>query len=385
MQKIALPVIFIAAVAAALFYVSQEEHGLATLLLLAGVLLVGQICATLPFILDARAASRAGTQTDAQRRGNADPQKIIANQQIIHEDLRSLGETLIRRLNALAEAEKTVLAELRKNAPAPADDLDELFEKICRALDERRENLLSEIDGRIAPAKAAAGENETPGESLNAKLDALGEQLEDLLCTVENLAPPDDEEDEEDDDDAAAEPESVPAERQDEEPADADTASVEDFPESEDDGNDDAPEEEAERGNADEEFSEEENADEPADAPDDADSRESPPPPPPAPARQGELRLGDSPEEHGATLVLEAMLGIGNKPFLRGNAAGLSETAGTPMKYVEIGKWSFDFEPFSEEISVRVLRNDDESDPLGETVTLSPGQTLELAYVPERA
>ena len=79
------------------------------------------------------------------------------------------------------------------------------------------------------------------------------------------------------------------------------------------------------------------------------------------------------------------MLGIENKPFLRGNAPGLSENAGTPMTFVEIGKWSHDFSALTEEISVRILRNDDENDPLGETITLAPGQKLELAYVPDRA
>ncbi|MBQ8445147.1 MAG: hypothetical protein IJX22_02025 [Opitutales bacterium] len=36
-------------------------------------------------------------------------------------------------------------------------------------------------------------------------------------------------------------------------------------------------------------------------------------------------------------------------------------------------------------ITVRILRNDNDAEPLGEPVTLAPGQTLELAYVPERA
>ena len=104
-----------------------------------------------------------------------------------------------------------------------------------------------------------------------------------------------------------------------------------------------------------------------------------------APAKQGEFELGDFPKPLGATLILDAMLGIENKPYLRGNAPGLSEDAGIPMTFVEIGRWSHDFKALSEVATVRILRNDDTGALLGEPVSISPGQTLELAYVAEHA
>lgn len=336
MQKIATPVIFISAVAATLFYVSQEEHDTGTLALLAAVLLVGQICATLPFILEAK-HPKAGTSAHANADGNA--QKIVANQQIIHEDLRSLGETLIKRLNAISEhqnaTEKKLLAALGKDAPTLSDDFDAFREKISKELEERFEDLDKAL-GEIA------AENAPNTEDIEKKLNEIACRLDGFSEILENIASEKNIRSDKDDEDAFSD--------FDEFDDDEDDISVEDFPE-----------------------------DEAESAPEKVHAEE-----PPA-TTQGEFELGDLPRARGATLVLEAMLGIENKPFLRGNAPGLSENAGTPMTFVEIGKWSHDFSALTEEISVRILRNDDENDPLGETITLAPGQKLELAYVPDRA
>ncbi|MBP3302406.1 MAG: hypothetical protein J6L64_04670 [Opitutales bacterium] len=339
MQKLALPAIFISAVAATLFYVSQEEHGTGTLVLLASVLLVGQICATLPFIFDAK-NPRAGTSQNPSG-SDTGTQKIVANQQIIHEDLRSLGETLIKRLNAISERqeniEKKFLAALAKTKPDLSDDFDAFREKLFKNLEEHFE----ELDEKI-------GEPE-PDEDAHKKLDAISERLEDFLVALENLAPgeiDDENENSENFDVPEIDEEEAPAE---EKSSDDDCEFVEDF-----------PEDTAEISSG--------------EIPEEAED---------APAKQSEFELGDFPQAHAATLILEAMLGIGNKPLLRGNAPGLSEHAGTPMTFVEIGKWSYDFDSLTEEITVRILRNDNESEPLGESVTLAPGQTLELAYVPE--
>ena len=35
------------------------------------------------------------------------------------------------------------------------------------------------------------------------------------------------------------------------------------------------------------------------------------------------------------------MIGIGNKPYLRGEGPGLSWDEGVPMNFIEIGKWSW--------------------------------------------
>lgn len=344
MQKIALPIIFVAAAAAALFYVSRETHGAGTLTLLAAVLVVGQICATLPFILEAK-KPRAGTPQP--RPDDEAARKILANQQVIHEDLRSLGETLVRRIAALAERQN----EIEKNALAArdvdiADDLDDFFGKISRALDERFENLPEAVGEKIAPQL----------QELREKIDAAEKRLAELRAAAEKIA--------------SAVPETAPRVNEDDEPDGVPA----DFPE----------EEATESENAEEPFPPDENAPFLDDFPEEDDAAETPPRDETPDAGQGELPLGDFPPARGATLVLDAMLGIENKPFLRGDAPGLSETAGTPMTFVEIGRWSHDFDALNREVSVRILRNDNEDEPLGDPVTLAPGQKLELAYIPEK-
>lgn len=343
MQKIALPIIFVAAAAAALFYVSRETHGAGTLTLLAVVLVVGQICATLPFILEAK-KPRAGTPQP--RPDDEAARKILANQQVIHEDLRSLGETLVRRIAALAERQN----EIEKNALAArdvdiADDLDDFFGKISRALDERFENLPEAVGEKIAPQL----------QELREKIDAAEKRLAELRAAAEKIA--------------SAVPETAPRVNEDDEPDGVPA----DFPE----------EEATESENAEEPFPPDEDAPFLDDFPEEDDA-ETPPRDETPDAGQGELPLGDFPPARGATLVLDAMLGIENKPFLRGDAPGLSETAGTPMTFVEIGRWSHDFDALNREVSVRILRNDNEDEPLGDPVTLAPGQKLELAYIPEK-
>ena len=352
MQKIALPIIFVAAAAAALFYVSREAHGAGTLTLLAAVLVVGQICATLPFILEAK---KPRAETPQPRPDDEAARKILANQQVIHEDLRSLGETLVRRLAALAERQN----EIEKNALAArdvdiADDLDDFFGKISRALDERFENLPEAVGEKIAPQL----------QELREKIDAAEKRLAELRAAAEKIASAVPAR-------ASAVPETAPRVNEDDDEPNGVPA---DFPE----------EEATESENAEEPFPPDENAPFLDDFPEEDDAAETPPRDETPAAEQGELPLGDFPPARGATLVLDAMLGIENKPFLRGDAPGLSETAGTPMTFVEIGRWSHDFDALNREVSVRILRNDNEDEPLGDPVTLAPGQKLELAYIPEK-
>ena len=274
MQKIALPIIFVAAAAAALFYVSRETHGAGTLTLLAAVLVVGQICATLPFILEAK-KPRAGTPQP--RPDDEAARKILANQQVIHEDLRSLGETLVRRIAALAERQN----EIEKNALAArdvdiADDLDDFFGKISRALDERFENLPEAVGEKIAPQLQ--------------ELDAAEKRLAELRAAAEKIA--------------SAVPETAPRVNEDDDEPNGVPA---DFPE----------EEATESENAEEPFPPDEDAPFLDDFPEEDDAAETPPSDETPDAEQGELPLGDFPPARGATLVLDAMLGIENKPFLR--------------------------------------------------------------------
>jgi len=77
-------------------------------------------------------------------------------------------------------------------------------------------------------------------------------------------------------------------------------------------------------------------------------------------------------------LTARVLIGIGNKPFVRGTGPGLSNDKGVPMEFVEIGQWRW-VAPTAvkEAISIRILKND-EVPAAGEPITLHPGQSLEI-------
>jgi len=81
---------------------------------------------------------------------------------------------------------------------------------------------------------------------------------------------------------------------------------------------------------------------------------------------------------NAATLVVRVLIGIGNKPYIRGEGPGLSLDKGVPMEFVEIGQWRWITpSPPREPISVRVYKND-EIPAEGEPIVLKPGQTLDV-------
>ncbi len=81
------------------------------------------------------------------------------------------------------------------------------------------------------------------------------------------------------------------------------------------------------------------------------------------------------------TVEVDKMMGIGNKPFLRGSGAGLSWEKGVEMEFEEIGKWTWSSTaPIDEAMEVHVYRNDKDPDRKGKH-RLEPGQSLEI--VPE--
>ena len=75
------------------------------------------------------------------------------------------------------------------------------------------------------------------------------------------------------------------------------------------------------------------------------------------------------------------LIGIGNKPFLRGSAGGLSWQTGIPMDFEEIGKWRW-VAPADLDgpVEVQIYRNDEDPDRNGRH-TLEPGQKLEVTPV----
>ncbi|MEM9227713.1 MAG: hypothetical protein AAGA45_07070, partial [Verrucomicrobiota bacterium] len=59
------------------------------------------------------------------------------------------------------------------------------------------------------------------------------------------------------------------------------------------------------------------------------------------------------------TLVAEVLIGIGNKPFVRGVGPGLSETEGVPMDFVEIGKWQWTAPANDVPVTLEIYKNDE--------------------------
>ncbi|MBU63377.1 MAG: hypothetical protein CMI26_12850, partial [Opitutae bacterium] len=92
-----------------------------------------------------------------------------------------------------------------------------------------------------------------------------------------------------------------------------------------------------------------------------------------------EESVAETSDNGGATAVVaKVKIGIGNKPFLRGEGPGLSWEEGVPMNFVEIGKWAWSPADKDSPLLVQVYRNDEDPDPTGKH-EVEPGQKLELS------
>jgi len=90
----------------------------------------------------------------------------------------------------------------------------------------------------------------------------------------------------------------------------------------------------------------------------------------PAPAAAPVVSAG------GTALVINLMIGIGNKPYVRGSGPGLSAGQGVPMSFLGIGRWQWVSPQPDAPATVEVWKNDES--PLGEPIHLSGGETVEL-------
>lgn len=79
-----------------------------------------------------------------------------------------------------------------------------------------------------------------------------------------------------------------------------------------------------------------------------------------------------------SVLTVDALIGIGNKPYLRGSGAGLSWDTGIQMDFQSIGKWEWAASDLlAEPIEIQVFCNDSEPDSAGK-YTLRPGEKLTI-------
>ncbi len=83
--------------------------------------------------------------------------------------------------------------------------------------------------------------------------------------------------------------------------------------------------------------------------------------------------------KNDSVLTVNALIGIGNKPYLRGSGGGLNWETGLQMDFRSIGKWEWTAPDMLEEpIEVQVYCNDRDPDQNGKH-TLQPGGKLEIS------
>jgi hypothetical protein len=86
-------------------------------------------------------------------------------------------------------------------------------------------------------------------------------------------------------------------------------------------------------------------------------------------------------KKNDTVLTVSILIGIGNKPYLRGSGAGLNWDSGVPMEFEEIGKWSWVAPAdFDGSVELQLFRNDEDADRKG-THVLQAGQKLEVTPV----
>lgn len=83
------------------------------------------------------------------------------------------------------------------------------------------------------------------------------------------------------------------------------------------------------------------------------------------------------PAKGETALVAHMMIGIGNKPYLRGIGPGLSIEEGVPMDYVDVGIWQWICPEPDAPVALSVWKND-EYPADGDLVEIEPGEVVEI-------
>jgi hypothetical protein len=78
----------------------------------------------------------------------------------------------------------------------------------------------------------------------------------------------------------------------------------------------------------------------------------------------------------GTSLIINLMIGIGNKPFVRGTGPGLSRDKGVQMSFLGIGRWQWVSPDPEAPATVEVWKND--QSPMGEPLHLPGGEPVEV-------
>lgn len=396
--------VFAIAVAAVLFYASAQEHDWLTLAVLCSVLLVGEILAIYQWYTDTKRAAAEDAEPRILKEFELRMKQSFANQEIIHKEVHANFEALSKQITTLENAlkylanlreqdqsrnvtlttdeiEKIAEAVDRKNTGTPseelADEIEKLNEKIAALSKEISEQLGEESDAiqnRIATTKSASVDL----SGISDQLEAIAAAQDEILEKFETFRSETDDseivsgeifidEPTEGDDEAFPLPKNMFERAQD---ANAETvASAVSKLISDVSGKNKIVTE----NNAGttllliEYFSE---APKPEPVPAVPEHR---------PVPEGELPLiEDLPH---TALLLKAEFGIGERPYLRGKAPGLSVKKSVPMDYSGHNLWRFDFGSMTEDAEITIFRNDS-NEALGEPFKLRAGKITTLAFSP---
>ena len=78
----------------------------------------------------------------------------------------------------------------------------------------------------------------------------------------------------------------------------------------------------------------------------------------------------------GTSLTINLMIGIGNKPYVRGTGPGLNQDSGQLMTFLGIGRWQWVSPEPDAPATVEIWKND--QTPMGEPLHLSGGEPVEV-------
>jgi hypothetical protein len=268
----------------------------------------------------AAVAQRASAEINALKSAVAALEKKVAEAAAAASSTDALEE-LSAKVDALAETVRAVVADADEAAEAAGNAKSEA----AAALEAELKSVRDEIKKSAKAAEKAAVQSV---DKLEASLEAIREEVRALRANPPVASAPSAPSV------TAPEPEAVVA------PAAAEEASDEASEESE----------------ADEEAIEEIEAEEEA-----------------APAAEVPAGAVDA---TGTALIVNLMIGIGNKPFVRGTGPGLSQDKGVPMSFLGIGRWQWISPDPEAPATVEVWKND--QSPMGEPLHISGGAPLEV-------
>jgi hypothetical protein len=360
------------AVMAILIVMPDKRDGLDTFLVVCAIL-AASLIVVIPVLNDgggkaerqaeqarlrAKLAEEIDLQRDNIRAGNEAMNRRIAEAEMTaRKAAEASAAAVAQRASAEINALKAALAELTRKAEAAeaaagsSDALDELTAKVeslagtVRALvadaDEAAENAGK---ARAEAAQALESELKSVRDELKKSVKAADKSADKFAALLEELReevralranPP-----------AASVPSSPSVKAPSPEPVSlaAPEAPAE------------ATAEEADDEEVIEEIEEEEEAEEAAPAPADA--------------------TGAAGGATGTALIVNLMIGIGNKPFVRGTGPGLSRDKGVPMSFLGIGRWQWVSPDPEAPATVEVWKND--QSPMGEALHLPGGEPVEV-------